>query len=41
MNVVGRYRQEELVGQAFGINVQVLPDLIEALGVPLTLAMGW
>lgn len=37
----GRYPQDEVVGQAFAINTELMPKLRGVLGVPLTLTMGW
>jgi hypothetical protein len=36
-----RYSVEEIAEQALAINMQLLPDLSVALGVPLTLTGGW
>jgi hypothetical protein len=36
-----RYSVEEIAEQALAINIQLLPDLSAALGVPLTLTGGW
>lgn len=38
---LGRYTQEDVVGQAFAINVQLVPLLAAKLGLPFTLTMGW
>ena len=37
----GRYRQEEMVGQAFAINTSLIPLLLDKVGIPFTLTMGW
>lgn len=38
---VGRFSQDEIVGQAFVINAQLMALLADKLGLPLTLTMGW
>jgi hypothetical protein len=38
---LGPYREEEALGQGFGINVNLIPYLYEKTGIPFTLTIGW
>ena len=40
-NYLGQLRAEEAVGQAFAINVNLIPCLYEQTGIPFTLTLGW
>ena len=39
--LIGPYRDEEIERELFAMNVRLVPQLLEALGIPFRLTIGW
>ena len=41
LSFLGAYRENELASEVFALNCRLLPHLCAAIGVPLTITVGW